>query len=416
MNSSIQFPEKLRGLFEPYRYKVFYGGRGGAKSWGFARALLIQGASRPLRILCAREIQKSIKDSVHQLLKDQIAAMGLEGFYTALETEILGKNGTQFAFAGLRQQNVTSLKSFEGCDICWVEEAHTVTKRSWGILIPTIRKEGSEIWVSFNPELDTDDTYTRFVVDTPPNTLLTKIGIDDNPFASQTLLDEMEHSRRTDPEAFRNIWLGEPVTVVAGAIYKHEIPKVIEEKRLRPVPYDPMLKVHTIWDLGWNDSMVVIFAQVLRGEVRIIDYIEDSHRTMSDYVAEIERKRYRWGTDFLPHDGAAKDFKSGKSAEEIMRDLGRYPEVLPNLDVEQGIRAARLMFPRVYFDETKARPLFERLKRYKRRIHMTTDEPMAPEHDEASHGADAFRYLAMAVDRMGNESPKPIQYSNRGIV
>src|SRR6185437_15618646 len=155
------FPEKLSYLFKPKRYKVAYGGRGGAKSWGFARALLILGAQKPLRILCTRETQKSIGDSVHKLLDDQIKLLGLEKFYEVQKSAIIGANGTEFIFAGIRQ-NVHNLKSYEACDICWVEEAQTVSKSSWDVLVPTIRKEGSEIWVSFNPDLETDETYQRF--------------------------------------------------------------------------------------------------------------------------------------------------------------------------------------------------------------------------------------------------------------
>jgi phage terminase large subunit len=152
--SNAQFPAKLQFLFHPQRYKVLYGGRGGAKSWGIARALLIQGTQRPLRILCARETQRSIGDSVHKLLSDQIEALGLGAFYAVQKSTILGANGTEFIFAGIRQ-NVSNIKSYEACDICWVEEAQTVSKSSWDVLIPTIRKTDSEIWVSFNPDLET---------------------------------------------------------------------------------------------------------------------------------------------------------------------------------------------------------------------------------------------------------------------
>ena len=155
-----QFPEILKFLSEPYRYKILFGGRGSGKSWGVARELLIQGAMRqnPLRILCAREIQRSIKQSVHQLLSDQIQELGLGGFYDVLENEIRGRNGTKFSFTGLANNTVESIKSYEGVDRVWIEEAQTVSKKSWDILIPTIRKPGSEIWVTFNPSLDTDDT------------------------------------------------------------------------------------------------------------------------------------------------------------------------------------------------------------------------------------------------------------------
>src|SRR3990167_6434602 len=130
---NIEFPEKLQFLFDPSRFKVAYGGRGSAKSWSFAKALLILGAKSRLRILCTREVQKSIKDSVHKLLSDQIEMMGLGSFYQILETEIRGKNGTSIVFSGLASQTIESIKSFEGVDICWCEEAQSISKKSWNV-------------------------------------------------------------------------------------------------------------------------------------------------------------------------------------------------------------------------------------------------------------------------------------------
>ena len=159
----VEFPSKLRGLWQPKRFKVMYGGRGGAKSWSVAMALLVMGSNRPLRILCAREIQKSMRDSVHRLLSDQIAALGLGGFYDVLDTEIRGANGTLILFAGLQSHTVDSIKSYEAIDIVWVEEAQSVSARSWEVLVPTIRRPGSEIWLTLNPDLATDATYARFI-------------------------------------------------------------------------------------------------------------------------------------------------------------------------------------------------------------------------------------------------------------
>jgi len=193
MELVAEFPERLDFLFEPSRYKVCYGGRGSGKSWGFARALLLMAAARPVRVLCAREIQKSIKQSVHTLLSDQIRSLGLEHAYTILETEIRGANGSLFTFSGLATHTVDSIKSIEGVDVCWVEEAQTVSKRSWEILIPTIRKPKSEIWVTFNPALVSDDTYQRFVVHPPPDCKLVKMNWSDNPFFPDELASELEH-------------------------------------------------------------------------------------------------------------------------------------------------------------------------------------------------------------------------------
>lgn len=426
---SVQIPEKLGFLFEPKRYKIAYGGRGAAKSWAFSRALLTQGAASPLRILCGREIQNSIADSVHRLLSDQVVSLGLESFYGITQTSITGSNGTEFLFAGLRQQDVAKIKSFEGVDRVWVEEAQAVTKRSWDILIPTIRRAKSEIWVSLNPDLDTDETYVRFVTEyDPADTISCEINWRDNPWFGPPLSDEREKMWRkvlANPanqelrDDYDNIWEGKPKSVVEGAIYKNEILALHKDKRLRPVPYDPMLKVHTVWDLGWNDQMSIILVQKLASELRIIEYIEDSHRTLADYVADLADRRYRWGTDYLPHDGAAKDYKTGKSAEELLSALGRRPSIVPKLDVEQGIKAGRLAFPRCYFDSHKALRLVDCLKRYRRSIPATTNEPGAPLHDEYSHGADAFRYLATVADKMSNDDHgfnKPLKYSNAGII
>jgi phage terminase large subunit len=404
---SVQFPAKLEFLFRPARYKVAHGGRGSAKSWGFARALLILGAQEPTRVLCAREVQKSIKDSVHRLLNDQIQALGLGQFYEVLETEIRGANGTIFLFAGLAQHTVESIKSFEGVDIVWVEEAQVVTKRSWDVLTPTVRKDDSEIWLSLNPDMETDETYQRFVAKPPKDAVVVQMNWRDNPWFPEVLERERQDTLRRDPDNYDNIWEGVPRRVSEGAIYKLEIERLYADKRARPVPYDPLLLVDTVWDLGWNDSMAIGFFQRTHAELRCIDYLEESHQTLDWYVAQIEKRRYRFGKDFIPHDGRAKDFKTGKSTEEILKAMGRKVHVLPAMNVEEGIKNARMVFPRTYFDEGKTERLLECLKRYRRTINKSTHEPDGPMHDEYSHGADMFRYAAQAVEMMGNpEKPK----------
>lgn len=149
----VEFPSVHKKLlFSQSRYKVLYGGRGGAKSWAIARALLAWGIARRLRVLCARETMQSISDSVHKLLAGQVEALRLAEHYQVQKSSIVGINGTEFAFAGLRH-NVAQIKSYESFDIAWVEEAQAVSKASWEVLIPTIRKPDSEIWIRFNPEL-----------------------------------------------------------------------------------------------------------------------------------------------------------------------------------------------------------------------------------------------------------------------
>ena len=415
-----KFPEKLGFLFEQHHYKVCYGGRGGGRSWGYARALLLLGVQTPLRILCAREVQESIKQSVHRLLGDQIDLLGLNGFYQVNNTEITGMNGTGIEFAGLSNLTATNVKSYEGIDICWNEEAQTITKRSWDILDPTIRKPGSEIWITFNPGLESDETYQRFVVDPPPDTVCVKLNWRDNPWFPEILEEKRQYCKKHDPESYQNIWEGACLPAVEGAVYYNEIVAAQSENRICPVPYDPMLKTHIVFDLGWNDAMAIGVVQKFSSQIRFIDYIEDNHKTLNYYSNLLKSKPYagNWGKVYLPHDGYAKDFKTGLSTETILKRLGW--NVLPKKELvttskEEGIRITRMKFGRFFFDkkgcDSGARDgkgsLIESLKRYRRKVASNTQEPSSPVHDWASHGADMVRYTAIMEEDMTNEDEAP---------
>lgn len=409
---TANFPPKLKALFEPSRYKFIRGGRGSGKSWGVARALLIKGASKTERVLCTREVQKSIKQSVHQLLKDQIEALGLSSFYEVLETEIRGRNGTRFYFSGLSDQTADSIKSFEGCTIVWCEEAQTITERSWRILTPTIRAEGSEIWATYNPELESDITHRMATTEQRTGTVSIEMNYNDNPWFPAVLEQERLDAKSTMKSAdYEHIWEGKCKPAVDGAIYFDEVSTAESTGKFARVLYDPMLKVHTVWDLGWADSMAIIIVQRLASEIRIIDYIEDTHRTLPSYIEEIKKKDYNWGSDYLPHDGFARRHQTGKSDEEVLIALGRNVLEVPNIEIESGIRAARLIFPRIYFntESTGVLRLIECLKRYRRNISSKTGEAGNPLHDQYSHGGDVLRYLALVADQMNNEPPRQQQ-------
>lgn len=207
IDANYEFPEKFDFLFSPCRYKVAYGGRGGAKSWAFARALLLTALQRKAKVLCARELQNSIAESVHALLSEQIESMGLGGFYRITQTNIYGLNGSEFFFAGLKT-DPNKIKSAEGIDIVWVEEAESVSKASWAALIPTIRKKGSEIWVTFNPALETDATYQMFVVSPPAGASVVSVSWRDNPWFGEELENERKHLESVDHDAYLHIWEG----------------------------------------------------------------------------------------------------------------------------------------------------------------------------------------------------------------
>ncbi len=402
-----RFPKAFQPLIQQKaRYKFIRGGRGSGKSWSVARWFLLEGTSARHRYLCTREVQHTLKQSVHQLLKDQVESLGLGEFYTVLDTEIRGRNGTLFSFAGLSDLTVEGLKSFEGYDRVWNEEGQTTSEQSWRKLDPTIRADGSEIWTTYNPELESDATHIRAVIQPSPGTMSVEMNWRDNPWFPESLEKVRQHAYNTlKPSEYEHIWGGRCKPAVEGAIYFDEVATAEEQGRFTRVRYDPLLKVHTIWDLGFNDSMAIGLVQRLASEIRIIDYIEDQRRTIASYVEELEQRNLNWGNDWLPHDGFAQRHQSGKSDAQVLEALKRDVQRTPNIEVEQGIRNARQVFTRCWFNTESegVKRLQQCLKRYRRNVSTKTGEPGAPLHDEFSHGADMFRFLCINADKLTNE-------------
>lgn len=441
MRVEAEFPEKLNFLFHPYNYKVARGGRGSSKSWSFARALLLMGVQRPLRILCTREFQDSIKLSVHQLLKDQIGLLGLNAHYDVFESTIIGKNGTQFSFAGLSTMTITSIKSYEGVDICWVEEGQAVSKRSLDILDPTIRKPGSEIWVSYNPDLETDPIHQFLTINPPKGTVNVEMNWRDNPWFTERLEAKRLHCKKYAPDDYDNIWEGKCRPAVEGAIFYKQMQQVIDQGRVRDVPYDPMLKVQLVFDVGYGDALGCALVQKLSSEIRIIEYLEANRTDWVTYSAELKTRPYNWGQVWLPHDAFSKRIESGGlSSSDILIAQGWdvVPrEAITELSIEDGIRNARLKFPQLYFDEGKTAAqkalvptvpgfkatslngrLVEAVKRYRRSINQKTEVIGAPIRSIYAHAADVVRYIAANADNMSNETADLIDVSqfNRAIM
>jgi phage terminase large subunit len=401
---NARFPETLQPLFAPNRYKICYGGRGGGKSWGIATYLLLEAAASPIRILCCREFQSSIRESVHRLLSDLIAEHGLSDRFLVQEKSITATNGSEFLFEGLRH-NTGKIRSLEGIDKVWVEEASNVTKASWEILIPTIRKDGSEIIVSFNPELDSDETYQRFVANPPPGATVIKINYTHNPWFPQVLREEMEALRLRDPDAYHHVYLGECRLTLDGAIYARELREATEEGRIGRVPYDPTRPVSVYFDLGWQDLTSIWFAQHIAGEVRLIDYLEDNLRPFSHYMTELQAKKYVYQTMWLPHDAGAKSLGTGRSIEEMARAAGWRVRLTPRLSVSDGINAVRTLFPTLWFDAERTADGLQSLRHYVYDVDSATGQfSRNPRHDFASHGADALRYVCVAMQEAGRKT------------
>lgn len=403
---NAQFPPALAPLFEPKRYKILYGGRGAGRSWGVARALLILGTMRPIRVLCARELQKSIAESVHKLLADQIEALGLGQWYDVEVGRIFSRPGvfgadhpasaqTVFSFEGIRN-NTRKIKSYEGLDYCWVEEANAVTKSSWEILIPTIRRPGSEIWVTFNPELEDDHTYQRFVMKATDQMSVIKMSFRDNPWFPEELRREMETLKAADHEAYLNVWEGHCRQQLEGAVYARELLRATADGRICRVPWAREIPVDTFWDLGQRDHTAVWFAQRVAMQYRVLHYHEGTGDDIGDYLKYCQGLEYTYGTFHLPHDARAKRLGASRTIEQIVRDSGRRVRIVPRTSVADGINAGRTLFPQCWFDQDGCREGLNRLRRYRYAVvdGQLSKEPL---HDANSDGADAFRYMALML-------------------
>ena len=241
---NITINSKLKPFVtEHYRYNVAYGGRGSAKSWSIARILLLLAMQSKVRVLCTREIQDSIKDSVHKLLKDQIELLGLQGFIVQNDV-IRHINGSEFIFTGL-YRNITKIKSMEAIDICWVEEAESISAMSWEVLDPTIRKPNSKIFISFNPRYEDDVIYKNFVINPPANAYVVKVNYNDNKHFPAELEAQRVHMQKNNPELYLHIWEGEIKKNTEELIFSNKW--IIEE-------FESLQNIHYHFGADWGFS------------------------------------------------------------------------------------------------------------------------------------------------------------------
>lgn len=385
-----------------WRHIVYHGGRGSGKSFAVAWTLLMRAREEKNRILCAREVQNSIADSVHKLLKDLIDQYDLTDFVVQKETIVNTLTGSEFIFKGLKKDS-QAIKSMEGIDICWVEEAQTVSQSSIDILIPTIRKDGSQIIWTFNRNTAVDPVWVT-ICEKPDNKTfichinsdaLEKVGL-----LPQTLIDEREKLKANDERLYRHIWLGEPMYSKDGSIFGDQLEKIENRGGVCDVPYNEALPVYTAWDLGIGDSTAIWFWQKSGEGINVIDYYEMSGQGLKHYAKELLGRDFLYGQHYLPHDAKHRDVSAGMNRVELLKQLGlKNITVLKRGSVETGIELARQVLSRCKFDSDKCKDGLERLRAY----HYKYDEKnkifsRQPEHDFSSHAADAFRYLAMSVD------------------
>jgi len=396
---SIDFPEKMQFLFQPAKFKVAYGGRAGLKSWSFARALLILGLSGKERILCARELQKSIDESVHKLLADQISLMGMNYLYDVQQAHILGRGsaeGTSFSFEGLRH-NVTKIKSYEGITRCWVEEAAKFSKNSFNVLEPTIfRVPNSEIWLSFNPEQDEDFVYIHFVLHRPPpGAIVVKTTWRDNQWLTPEILESIRHLRETDYDEYLHVYEGHTKQVLEGAIFADELRSAVAENRITSVAYERGVPVSVAFDLGYADMTCMWFWQKVGFNLHVINYYQNRLKHIDHYLEKMQSMGYLYTGVWLPHDAKMKTPGTRMSIEEQVRALyPRITHIVPKLSVQDRINAGRTIFPKCYFDAERTIEGIKGLRGYRYEL-RDGKFSRNPDH-EGSDCADAFTYMGIA--------------------
>lgn len=422
LHGKVQFPAKLyKTLFQPAtiksgRYKVIYGGRGSAKSMSVALSLLLRGIDKKLKILCAREIQNSIKDSVHALLKQLISDYGLDYGYDVQNDSIKGSNGTEFIFKGLRF-NALDIKSLQGVDICWVEEADKVSANSWTYLVPTIRNEYadgtcSEIIITFNPELEEDFTYQEYVVAPPASALVVQMNWRDNPFFP-AVLDAERQADLAKPR-YRDMynwkWEGTCKQVLEGSIYADELRAAELERRIGNFPYVRGVPVNTYWDLGRSDTTAIWFIQRIGMEWRAIDFHEDAGLHISRFIEVLQNKKYVYGTHHLPHDASNQYVGQKNTVESQMRDasIGQVRIIQRPTRKINGINAGRTMLSQAFIDREHCADGLSHMRRYSYDVDVESKKRSTePLHDIHSNAADAWQTFGLSVNTRPKED-KPL--------
>lgn len=412
---TVDVPRAFKPLLTPKRYKAAYGGRGGAKSHFFAEQLLIRCYLKETRAVCIREVQKSLKDSVRQLLVDKIEKLGFGPYFEVLESEIRGVNGSLIIFVGMQNYNAENIKSLESFDIAWVEEAQSLSEKSLRLLRPTIRQDSSEIWFSWNPRFETDAVDQFFRGPTAPSpdmAAVVNVNWTDNPWFPEVLQKEKDADYSNTPEMAEHVWGGGYQIIGEGSYYGKLLSEAERDQRITVVPYDPVSLVTTAWDLGAEDATAIWFAQFVGLQVRVLDYYENTAQPLSHYASVLKSKSYAYGDHILPHDAAHE--RLGKDTNDsLSRDLaklGYRNRVLPIDDIDPGIEKARQLLPKCWFDKGRCADGLKALRNYRREYDddRLTFKPR-PYHDWASHGADAFRYLAIGLNPP-QPKQKPIVY------
>jgi phage terminase large subunit len=405
--TELVIPGPFRELFVPARYKAYHGGRGGGKSHSFAGALVLMGAQRRMRIGCYREIQKSIATSVKQLLDDKIEDAGLRDFYTSTQFGIVGKNGTQFLFGGLRT-NPDAIKSTEGLDVAWIEEADRVSQRSIELLTPTLRKPGSELWASWNRKSVKDPIDNMFLGgEPPPRSVVKQVNWRDNPFFPEELRDEMEWLKRRDHDKWLHVWEGYPLARSESRVFNNWEEGDLDDL----VPDDCVPLFGSDW--GFSVDPTVLVKCYIWG--RTLYIAEEAYKVKCEIdetpalFAGDDRREWLHETERWKNPHKHKGV-SGVRNGLIIADSAR-PETISYMkrhgfNIRGAIKGAKSVEEGVEFVKTldvvihpRCKHTMQEFQTYSYKVDPDTDVVLPELEDRHNHVIDAVRYAVEAKRR-----------------
>jgi len=400
--SVLQIPtaEVFVPLLQPGRYKGAHGGRGSGKSHFFAE-MLIDDAMRNdgLRAVCIREVQKSLRESAKRLIEDKIISLNVSQYFEVQKEQIKTPGDGVIIFQGMQDHTSESIKSLEGFDRAWCEESQTLSSRSLQLLRPTIRKDNSELWFSWNPRLEIDPVDQMLRVNMPTNSIIVKSNWSDNPWFPDVLKQERLDCLYNDPDQYDHIWEGGYVTVMAGAYYARHLADARSEKRIGRIPRDPLMTVRLFCDIGgtgtFSDAFTIWAVQFVGHEIRVLNYYEAVGQSVDAHLYWMQENKYLPGNSniWLPHDGRTGDRVFDVSYESVLRQAGYNVTVVDNKGKGAAMArvvAARKLFPSIYFNEATCKGGLDALGWYHEKKDENRNIGLGPEHDWSSHGADSF--------------------------
>lgn len=403
---SIPTAEAFEPLLAPARYKGAHGGRGSGKSHFFAGLLVEEClASRGTLAVAIREVQKSLKESAKRLIESKMADFGVgeaDGF-RAYEDRIKTPGDGLVLFQGMQDHTAESIKSLEGFRIAWVEEAQTLSARSLELLRPTIRADGSEIWFSWNPRRKTDPVDAMLRGDAlPTGAAVVQANWSHNPWFPSVLEQERRDCLRDNPWQYEHIWEGAYAAIVTGAYYSAQLAAMRSEGRVGRVARDPLMAIRAYWDIGGtgkkSDATSIWVCQFIAREIRVLAYYEAKGQPLATHVDWLRANGYGSALMVLPHDGAKADQIYGATYEGALRAAGFSVETVKNQGMGAAmlrVNAARRVFGQIWANEDTTRAGFDALGAYHAKIDEARGIDLGPEHDWASHAADAFGLMCV---------------------